>query len=91
MIDIVERLEAAVPLIDGGLMTAHLCRDAANEIRRLREDHSDCVQSNRYHCSEITRLRAALKRHGHHDLMCPVSAGANDDHCTCGFAAEGKP
>jgi hypothetical protein len=44
--DIVKRLQDAAPLIDGGLVTAHLCRDAANEITRLRAALSKYADPN---------------------------------------------
>lgn len=35
----------------------------------------------------VERLHAALKRYGQHDLTCPVSAGADRKHCSCGLDA----
>jgi hypothetical protein len=64
---------------------------------RLREDHSDCVQSNRFHCSEITRLRAALQdmieiscRNSSADLML-VAIRKCAQHALSFTAAEDKP
>lgn len=64
------------------------CCKAEAEIERLRKERDRAWGMGwESRNDEVERLRAALKRYGQHDLICPVSAGADRKHCSCGLAA----
>ena len=88
MSDLIKRLRMGTQVPE-----FELRQEAADEIERLQEVHKrDLAEYNRV-AADVTRLRAALERYGHHLCTCSsldkMDSGAlfhrSDWPCDCGF------